>query len=223
MTNISLICSIIEVFTFFIMIPTSTNTIIDQNADSFWKAFKLGDINALGSLYQLFSQDLLSYGYRISNDRQLIKDSIQDLFLSLWQQKDNISDTNSVKFYLYRSLRNKIIRNTEKQTTAKTFELASIETILAEMPFESIIIEEESHQSMVLKLRKAISSLPQRQQEVIQLRYYHDFSNEEIATLFEISNQSVRNLLHEAMTRLRGLFINNILPLSILLEALKKI
>ncbi|MDI9859371.1 RNA polymerase sigma factor [Flectobacillus roseus] len=205
------------------MIPVSKRQLKEQDVDYFWNAFRLGDINALGSLYQLYSQDLLSYGYRISNDRQLIKDSIQDLFLSLWQQRANIADTTSVKFYLYRSLRNKIIRNTEVANVTTDYESSSIDTIIADLPFESIIIEEENTQNMILKLRQAIASLPQRQQEVIQLRYYHDFSNEEIANLLEISNQSVRNLIYESMSRLRRLFAGGILPFYILLEALKKI
>lgn len=171
-----------------------------------WDAFRAGDRVAFGQIYDQHVQELLSYGNRITNDRQLIRDSIQDLFLHLWSQRENLSPTDSVKFYLYRSLRNRIIRNAGRTSMLATDLHLVPEEILAELPLETIWIAQEKKQEQADKLREAIDRLPKRQQEVIQLRYYHDFNAEKIAKLLEINNQSVRNLLHQAIGRLRDFF-----------------
>ncbi|WP_373512115.1 RNA polymerase sigma factor [Persicitalea sp.] len=60
-----------------------------------WDAFRAGDRAAFGQIYDQHIQELLSYGYRITSDRQLIRDNIQDLFLHLWSQRENLSPTDS--------------------------------------------------------------------------------------------------------------------------------
>lgn len=171
-----------------------------------WQSFKDGDRLAFAQLYDDYIEDLLSYGYRVTSDRQLIKDSIQDLFLNLWQTRSNLSETDSIRFYLYRSLRNRIIRNSEKQSHIDIDTNDLFKNIIGALSIEEEIITNEQHSEQIIKLKQAIQQLPKRQQEIIQLRYYHDFSLEEISEIMAINNQSVRNLLHRTITELRQYF-----------------
>lgn len=172
-----------------------------------WQAFKTGDKEAFSIIYKQNIDDLLSYGYRITSDRQLIRDSIQDLFLNLWQTRMNLSDTDSIRFYLYRSLRNKIIGDIRKNNHTKIDSTNLFEDIIGALSIEDDLIESEQLSEQLFKLKRAIQQLPKRQQEIIQLRYYHDFSFDEIAEMMKINNQSVRNLLHRAITELRQFFL----------------
>ena len=171
-----------------------------------WQAFKSGDKEAFSKIYQENIDDLLSYGYRITGDRQLIRDSIQDLFLNLWQTRLKISDTDSIRFYLYRSLRNKILEGIKKNKYTEIDSTNLFEDIIGALSIEEDLIETEQMSEQLLKLKRAIQQLPKRQQEIIQLRYYHDFSFDKIAEMMQINNQSVRNLLHRAIAELRQFF-----------------
>jgi RNA polymerase sigma-70 factor (ECF subfamily) len=71
---------------------------------------------------------------------------------------------------------------------------------------ETSIIGDEVSASQVDSLRQAIKALTVRQQEAIQLRYYQGFSNEQIANLMDLNYQSVNNLLHRALSRLKEIF-----------------
>ncbi|TAG22304.1 MAG: sigma-70 family RNA polymerase sigma factor [Cytophagia bacterium] len=168
-----------------------------------WKAFKEGNKTAFEQLYNQHIEDLLSYGYRVTSDRQLIKDSIQDLFLHLWRSRENLANTDSVRFYLYRSLRNRIIHNIEKNNHVAIDSSHLFENIIGELSFEDDFIANEHLTQQHLRLKRVIQQLPKRQQEIIQLRYYHDFSFEEIVEILHINNQSARNLLHKAINTLR--------------------
>lgn len=180
-----------------------TNKIADLKL---WQLFKSGDKEAFSNIYKENIDDLLSYGYRITSDRQLIRDSIQDLFLNLWQTRLNLSDTDSIRFYLYRSLRNKILEDIKKNNHTKIDSTNLFEDIIGALSIEDDLIETEKLSEQLLRLKRAIQQLPKRQQEIIQLRYYHDFSFDEIAEMMQINNQSVRNLLHRAIIELRQFF-----------------
>ncbi|MFT6479870.1 MAG: RNA polymerase sigma factor (sigma-70 family) [Spirosomataceae bacterium] len=171
-----------------------------------WQAFKNGDRQAFSTIYNVYIEDLLSYGYRVTTDRQLIRDSIQDLFLQLWQSRNSLTDTDSIRFYLYGSLRNRIVRNTEKNPIQTIDSTDLFDNIIGALSFEDDLIAMERLTEQKQRLKRAISELPKRQQEILQLRYYHDFSLEEISNIMQINNQSVRNLLHRAITDLREYF-----------------
>lgn len=172
-----------------------------------WDAFKEGDSTAFGQIYNDHIIELLNYGYRVTSDRQLIKDSIHDLFLHLWLHRSNLSEVDSIKHYLFRALRNRVLQNLSNSIEARPKDIAGImDALFAENSLEQTLIEEETESDQINALKKAINLLPVRQQEVIQLRYYHDFSLEEIASVMGINNQSVRNLLHRSIVLLRNIF-----------------
>jgi RNA polymerase sigma factor (sigma-70 family) len=194
----------------------------DSKDIALWQAFKGGDRDAFAKIYNLFIEDLLSYGYRVTNDRQLIRDSIQDLFLHLWHTRENLTDTDSIRFYLYVSLRNRILRNIEKHNHTSIDTQNLFENIIGVLSVEDELISTEQYSEQIIQLKRAIRQLPKRQQEIIQLRYYHDFSFEEIAEMMQINNQSVRNLLHRAITELRQYFTPFLLLLMAFLISFKK-
>ncbi len=179
-----------------------------ENSDMLlWNTFQKGDRDAFARIYNLYAEELLSYGYRVTSNRQLIKDSIQDLFLHLWLHRENLAQTDSVKFYLFRALRNRIIRNMEKgQFVSSQEQENTLENIIGDLSFEHDLMQRETDQVQIKRLQHAIEKLSKRQQEVILFRYHHDFSLEEISRLMNLNNQSVRNLLHRSISQLRTSF-----------------
>lgn len=176
-----------------------TQKMSELHSDSvLWKRFKEGDRPAFAALYDRYIQELLTYGYRVTSDRQLIRDAIQDLFLHLWTSRENLSDTDSVRYYLFRCLRNSLV---------KTLRHEQLQSGLAEACFHLPAPEpDETDQEQILRLQAAIQRLSPREQEVIQLRYVHNFSVQEVADLLGITNQSVRNTQYRALEHLREAF-----------------
>ncbi len=173
-----------------------------NNGDELWHSFKNGNKNAFESIYKNNVKSLLNYGYRVTSDRTLIEDSIQDLFFELWQNRERISETSSIKFYLFQALRYKICRNIK----CSQRELTDIEAQPEEFNYpshESCIIGIEVQSMQMDHLKNLINKLPQRQQEAINLRYYHDFSNEEVARLMGVNYQSACKFIYSALKRLK--------------------
>ena len=172
-----------------------------------WLQFKNGDREAFAAIYQQHSVSLIAYGMKLCPDPDLLKDQIQELFVELWHSRENLSLTNSVKFYLLKALRYKLIRQEKNNATRIGIDRRSVALSgkYREEPVETSLIEKEIHESQMALLRKAIKDLSLRQQEIIQLRFYQGLSNEQIAELMNMNYQSVSNLLYRALCRLKDL------------------
>ena len=71
---------------------------------------------------------------------------------------------------------------------------------------EQVIVEKQVSEEKAIKLRKVLSLLSKRQKEIIYLKYYQYLDHGQIAELMNISRQSVYNLLHEVIHKLRSLW-----------------
>lgn len=168
-----------------------------------WQAFRQGDETAFQQIYRLYARDLLNYGHKVTNDTPLIEDSIHDLFIELWQSRANLSDTDSIKFYLFRSLRNKIMRVRSRDPFFQASAIDSVPTPSDDFVIEANLIEREELEQVYEQLRRSYALLTPRQQEALNLRFYQHFSNEEIAQIMGVNYQSACRFIYSALKTLR--------------------
>jgi len=195
---------------------TKNQKLTKEQETLLWKDLINGDKKAFESLYKHFFKALINYGYRITPDENLIEDSIQEVFIYLWNNKSRLTEVNEVKFYLFRSLKNRIIRDLQKDIFDKSENIDTYLDFLISLSEEQKTIDSENDNAELNALKKAIEHLPQRQQEVINLKYYHDFSLEQIAQLMEMNRQSVSNLLFRSYASLRAILKNWVMMLFFL-------
>jgi RNA polymerase sigma factor (sigma-70 family) len=171
-----------------------------------WNAFRNGDKRAFESIYRSHVKDLLAYGYKVIVDRRLIEDSVHDLFFELWQSRKNLSDTTSIKFYLFKALRYKMIRNARVSGMAIVHSIDEVENDAAAYSHEKHLIDIEEQSLQAIHLQNIIGRLPKRQQEAINLRFYHNFSNDQVAEILEVNYQSACKLIYGALKTLKANF-----------------
>lgn len=157
--------------------------------------------DVLQSVYQEHAKDLFRYGLSICQDKNVVEDAIQDLFLYLHNHYSTFAKAEDPKRYLFVSLRNRIFKTMKKKpvfyaippTTASSVETAD----------EKMIIDERTRheKAMVMEM---LSNLSPRQREVIYLRFSEQMSYKEIATLLSIEPQSAQNLFGRAIDKLRS-------------------
>ncbi|MEK6481417.1 sigma-70 family RNA polymerase sigma factor [Catalinimonas sp. 4WD22] len=172
---------------------------------------------AFVELYNIFFEDLCRYGKRITNQKALIEDSIQDLFVEIWKNKKDLPEVNSVKYYLYKRLKRKIIK---KLIDKRKIPLEN--NVLEEYNFnivfshESELISKQFSEDQQKKLQKALNSLSRRQKEAITLRFYDGFTTQEVAGLLSMNTKSVRNLIYRAMLVLKKVLLKLIVLFSVI-------
>jgi RNA polymerase sigma factor (sigma-70 family) len=185
----------------------------EESRNGLWAKFLNGDNDALSSLYKEFAHDMYSYGMKISKDENLVKDSIQDVFIQMINKRKNLTASSEIHFYLFKSLRNKIIEvlRTENRRHNIVSGLAGEENF--EQNAEQAIIESEEVKSIRKIISSAISNLPNRQSEIIYLKYTEGLNYEEIARLLEIDIASARTLLYRSLKTIKDHLGKNIIIL----------
>lgn len=177
-----------------------------QESYNLWKRYLSGEGDALESILRNHYNLLVQYGKKFTDDTDLVKDCIQALFLSLWQNRVTIHETSSVPNYLLKSLRNRLQRELSKNKNVISIDDKFMEfkqNYRSELSPEAKLILEEQTYLLAEKVKLGIESLSRRQQEIIYLRFYLNATSEEISEIMGISRQSVYNLLNESIGNLK--------------------
>lgn len=179
------------------------------NDQQLWNSIRNENKLCLSLLFDRYYPRLFNYGFKIVQNDELIKDCIQELFLTIWEQRKTVSKVHSVNSYLYVSMRRTIFNNLRKNKNQKKRNSVFTEEFTEEIPHvETKIINREFVQEFNQKLNNALGDLSNRQKQIIQLKYIDGLSNSEIASLLQINRQSVYNHVSEALKQLKYL-VNN--------------
>lgn len=174
------------------------------NSDQIWEEIRNGREEALAELFSRYYSYLLNYGYKIVPQRAFVKDAIQELFLTIWERRNQLSKAYSVKSYLFHSFRRIILRNLTKQKNRTNRNKVYTDNFFDEIfNVEELIVHFETEKENKEKLSRAIQSLSDRQKEVIYLKFYNGLTSREISQVMGINKQSVYNHVSQAISKLQ--------------------
>lgn len=168
-----------------------------------WRAFKNGDPGAYSLIYRRYFRVLFNYGKRISLDHELIKDCIQELFIKIWNNRDNLSETTSIKYYLFTSLKRKLLDTLRSAYVKQSADQDTLDDDIVNLIPSS---PENDDDMMVLqkeRVQYALNKLTVHQQRLLQMKFYKNLSNKEIADELGITMQSVYNAVFKALRSLK--------------------
>ena len=157
-------------------------------------------MEAYSKIYYTYYKLLYNYGYNIFADKEFVKDTLQDLFLDLWQTRERLGKVESLKFYLLVSFRRKILLNKKSKEKEAT---RVREPLFVVCSHESELISEETVQAQTHQLTKELNKLPTRQKEAIYLKFYQELSYLQITEVMCLKYQTVRDLIYKGLKQLR--------------------
>lgn len=160
-------------------------------------------------LYDKQIDNLFAFGTRFTSDRELIKDCIQDVFVKLYTKREELDSIGNIESYLYVSLRNRINDEFRRNTHLCEDEINEnlIKSICDTSEVFSMEKNEEEH-NRNNRLVGFVKSLSPRQRQIINLYYMEQRKYDDICHIMGINYQSVRNLMHRSITRLRSMATN---------------
>lgn len=195
----------------------------ELNNDYFlWTKFKGGDDQAFFDLYDQHVDSLFGFGMQFSNDPDFIKDCIHDLFLDLYKYKNSLGETDSIRFYLFRSLRRKIHKEKTKRSFLNVEKYEGVEQVSQSLSGEEALIQSEIRSENRIILNHAVKQLTEQQQQAIALKFEQNLTYPEIATLLNISVESARTSIYRALKALRKNIQNKQIYLDLLFYLLPK-
>ncbi len=172
----------------------------------------------IASTYNEYLDSLYAYALHLGFDEESAMDAIHDVFYKLCIQHASLNEIQNLKFYLFRSLRNRLIdlKRMQREFVDPPISLhilpRSQEGTDAghSLPFhlnvtvEDELIQKEDAEEIRQKVENVLNRLTHRQREVIYLRYIQECSYEEIAKIMQISVAASRNLVSKSMMKMRA-------------------
>lgn len=173
-----------------------------------WNSFLEGDNKALHVIYKTYVQMLYCYGLNFTRDENLVKDCIHDVFVDLFKYRKNLKETNNIQLYLFKSLKNAILKAISKSRKFLGVDQMD-DSFLFEKSVEEVKMEDDDDLYRTKMVRKAFSTLTSRQKEVLFLKFYSNLGYDEISQILNMNYQSARNLVHRSIDKLRESYIKN--------------
>lgn len=166
----------------------------------FSERIKAGDQEAFKEFFFDNYNDVYSFIFRMTFDRDAALDLTQDTFLNFYKSLDKINPSISPNYYLFRIAKNLTINYLTRKAQNHHYDIDDEET------YKDFVCNPEDDYSAQFfedDIQKAIDALPNRCRAVFILSRFHNFTYQEISETLEISLQTVKNQINKAIAILR--------------------
>ena len=164
------------------------------------KRLKEGDVNALEIIFANHYSNLCRYLLLLFKNQLQVENIAQDIFIYLWEKRETLEINTSLESYIYSAGRYKAlnqIRNNKRQQVIN--EHLGIERGEADISSDAIMETKELERI----IEKAVSTLPNRCQQIFRLSREEDMSYKEISEFLSISVNTVEGQIAIALKKLR--------------------
>lgn len=160
----------------------------------------LGNEQAFRQLFDTYQSRLYNYILKITQSKETAEDTVHDVFLKLWTQKETLSQINNLNAYLYRMAHNYALNGLRRIAT----EVLVMKAIQKQTP----LVGENPESSIEIKeinsfINNAIMNLTPQQLQVFKMSREQGLKQEEIASRLNISILTVKKHLTNALNYLR--------------------
>nr|WP_139265235.1 sigma-70 family RNA polymerase sigma factor [Bacteroides ihuae] len=162
-------------------------------------------MNAFSRIYDLHINILFNYGCKLTSDKELLKDCIHDIFVKMYVRRNNLSDISNFRSYLFISLKNKLCDEMRRRVYMSDTPVEEFSYVSSEDDVEDSYIAAESRKKDKNIVGDILGQLSPRQREALTLYYIEEKKYDDICEIMNMNYQSVRNLMHRGLVKLRTL------------------
>jgi RNA polymerase sigma-70 factor (sigma-E family) len=141
------------------------------------------------------TDSLLTTAYLLTRDRSAAEELLQDVLVALYPQWQKVLRADSAPAYVRRSLVNRYL-NQRRRRSGSELSLASTPELGERPDFTAGVADRD-------QIRQVLAVLPERQRAAVVLRYFYDYSDQQIADAMQCRIGTVRSLISRALASLR--------------------
>ncbi|HLO49214.1 MAG TPA: sigma-70 family RNA polymerase sigma factor [Kamptonema sp.] len=175
----------------------------DKKTDAeLFQLMNLGQPSALGILYNRYGSLVYRLALRILANPQEAEDLTQEIFLNLWHRGTYNPSRGSLSSFLTTMTRSRAIDKLRSRSTNLKFLQRWSQIMATEnyhiIPFESASLSERSQY-----VRDALTQLPEKQRQVLEMAYYDGLSQSEIAAQLSTPLGTIKTWSRQGLLNLR--------------------
>jgi RNA polymerase sigma-70 factor (ECF subfamily) len=175
---------------------------------------KEGNLNAFKELFFQYQPKLHGFVFRYLKSKTDAEEIVQEVFIQIWENRTSINENLSFNSFLFTITKNKIIDYLRKKKT---------ETLYRNYVFNYLeLINDSTDKELMYKdyneaLADAITQLPKKRRAIFIMSKKFQMSRTEIAQFLDISENTVKNQLQDAMNFIRTMLNKEILLLFLII------
>jgi RNA polymerase sigma-70 factor (family 1) len=174
-----------------------------------------GDKEAFTMLYRRYWQSLFTSAAKALRSKTDAADLVQDIFLSIWNRRHELSITGSLGAYLQTSVRYKVIKYIEKNITRRDYLILFTDMLVHYQPPD--VESQLQIKELQTAIQSAVDQMPHKMREVYQLSRKHHLSHKEIAESLGISDETVKKHIQHALQIIKSAISHNATTIAVLL------
>lgn len=164
------------------------------------RQFKDGDHHSFKILYQKYAPKLYGFSKKYLSTSEEAEEIVQEVFLRLWEKKENIDESQSFSSYILQAAKHRIFNGFRKKVNERAYLDFLIYADQSSTNFTDMVVD---YREIKQKSEKAISAMPPKRQEIFRLSREKGLKNKEIAEKLNISIKTVENQMGQALKFLR--------------------
>lgn len=162
--------------------------------------FIQGDQTAFELLFRFYYPGLVTFASQIILDYDEAEEIVQLFFVNLWSSRKNIKQSKSLKSYFFTSVKNRALNFLKREKISQKVRAEMQKMIEEDKLYQPDLFVESELRS---KIKSAFDKLPPRTREVFTLSRFEGNSNDEIASMLNISKRTVETHISNALRLLR--------------------
>lgn len=159
---------------------------------------KEGDEQAFKALFQKYYAPMCHFASQYLKDTDMAEETVQELFVRLWEKRLTLNIETSVNHYLFRSVRNQCLNQLQHQKIKQQYASRIMESS-QEVDWQPLYLEVD----LMERIEKSIASMPPKRQEIFRLSREQGLKYKEIADKMDISVKTVEAQMGLALKHLR--------------------
>lgn len=155
-------------------------------------------------LMQKYQEPLYRHIRRLVIDHNDADDVIQNTFIKVFRNVERFEGKSQLYTWLYRIATNEAITFLNNKNRKKTDTLDDVDAAYTAQNLKADSFFDGDH--VQLMLQQALSTLPDKQKAVFNLRYYNEMPYEEMSVVLDTSVGALKASYHHAVKKVEAFF-----------------
>ncbi|MEM6831331.1 MAG: RNA polymerase sigma-70 factor [Bacteroidota bacterium] len=161
---------------------------------------RAGDKSAFEYAFKKFYNPLFNLAKGLLHDDHLAEEQVQEVFIKLWEKKDDLKSGSALLPFLMVTTRNRCFNCIRNQKVVQKYVTEK------QKHYQDQVLNEdlsEVTEELIERMYEAVQTLPEKCKEVFQLSRFKGLSHKQIAEKLSISTKTIENHITKAMRILR--------------------
>lgn len=169
-----------------------------MNDNRLLERIKSGNASYYEEVFRKYYQSLCLFALKYVKDPDEAEEIVQEMFVRIWQKKESLAVTTSLKSYLYQAVRNACLNHLKHNNVKLEYQKRAIDATSAANAGDTLVALE-----LEARITETLNKLPPERKKIFLMSRNEGLKYREISEKLNISIKTVENQMSKALQFLK--------------------